>query len=363
MLNQYTIDGLTNLIDSFINNYVIVLNMRFPILRASHLRISKIVRDAVSETNLDLNDLIMPIFIKEGINEPEPIYSMPKYYRLPLEKVAENISEALNYGINKFLLFGIPTHKDEFGTSAYSKDGIVQRALRHLRKEFGDKLYLITDVCLCQYTSHGHCGLVYKRKNKESWYIDHEKSVEIMGRIAVSHAEADADVVAPSCMLDGMVAAIRRALDKNGFNNVAILSYSVKYASGFYSPFREAASSAPEFGDRRSYQMDPRNAYEAIKEARLDVEEGADMLMVKPALAYMDVIRLVKQKFPEFPLAAYNVSGEYSMVKAAVEKGWIDERLIVSEILTGIKRAGADLIITYHAMDVAKWLKEANLPF
>jgi porphobilinogen synthase len=351
--------------DSFISCNESSYNVKFHTLKPSRIRLSKIIRAAVSETQLELNDLIMPVFVKEGIKEPEPIHSMPQYFRLPLEKVVENVAEALDHGIDKFLIFGIPKHKDESGTSAYSKNGIVQRTLKHLRKEFGEKLCLITDICLCQYTSHGHCGIVCKVKREygESWHIDHKKSVEIMGKIAVSHAEADADIVAPSCMLDGMVTAIRSALDKDGFDNIAILSYSVKYASGFYGPFREAASSAPEFGDRRSYQMDPRNAYEALKEVRLDIEEGADMLMVKPALAYMDIIRLIKQNFSEFPLVAYNVSGEYSMVKAAAEREWIDEKLIVNEILTAIKRAGADLIITYHAMDVAKWLKSGYLPF
>ena len=339
--------------------------MRFPILRPRRLRASKIIRDAVSEASVGPDDFIMPVFVKEGIKEPEPISSMPGYSKWPIERVHEPVSEAAEHGIRKFLLFGVPLHKDEMGTSAYDREGVVQRALRLLRKEFGDDIYLITDICLCQYTDHGHCGVIGKKKygTKEVWYVDNDRSIELMGRIGVSHAEAGADAVAPSSMMDGVVATIRRALDDEGYRDVAIISYSVKYASGFYGPFREAASSAPGFGDRRGYQMDPRNANEALKEARLDVEEGADMLMVKPALAYLDVIRLIKWEFPEFPLVAYNVSGEYSMVKASAERGWLDERLLVMEILTAIKRAGADLIITYHSLDVAKWLKEGYSPF
>lgn len=339
--------------------------MSFPLLRPRRLRASKVIRDAVSETRISPEELIMPIFVKEGIREPEPISAMPGYSRWPIERVHEPVSEAIRYGISKFLIFGIPLHKDEVGSSAYDREGVVQRSLRLLRREFGDRIYLITDVCLCQYTDHGHCGVVGKRKRgqEEVWYVDNDRSIELMGKIGVSHAEAGADAVAPSSMMDGVVAAIRRALDGAGYGDVAIVSYSVKYASGFYGPFREAAYSAPRFGDRRSYQMDPRNASEALKEARLDVEEGADMLMVKPALAYLDVIRLIKWEFPEFPLAAYNVSGEYSMVKASAERGWLDERLVVMEILTAIRRAGADLIITYHSLDVAKWLREGYSPF
>lgn len=339
--------------------------MRFPILRPRRLRASKMIRDAVSETLISPDDLIMPVFVKEGIKGPEPIFSMPGYSKWPIERVCEPVSEAVRHGVKKFLLFGVPLRKDELGTSAYDAEGVVQKALRLMRKEFGDAVYLITDICLCQYTDHGHCGVIGKRKHgsEERWYIDNDRSIGLMGRIGVSHAEAGADAVAPSSMMDGVVGAVRKDLDEAGYEEVAIISYSVKYASGFYGPFREAASSAPGFGDRRSYQMDPRNVNEALKEARLDVEEGADMLMVKPALAYLDLVKLIKWEFPEFPLVAYNVSGEYSMVKAAAERGWIDERVIVMEILTAIKRAGADLIISYHALDMAKWLREGYSPF
>lgn len=335
----------------------------FPTARPRRLRASELVRRAVAETRLSPEDFIVPVFVKEGLSSEEPIPSMPGYYRWPLAKLADHLSKMLDLGLNKFLLFGIPLRKDELGSSAYDRDGIVQKALRVVRAELGDRVLLLTDVCLCQYTSHGHCGVVTKSRCGGRWTVDNDKSLELMARAAVSHAEAGADVVAPSSMMDGVVGAIRKALDDAGFSDVAIMSYSAKYASGFYGPFREAASSAPRFGDRRGYQMDPRNAFEALKEASLDISEGADILMVKPALAYLDVIRLVKQEFPYVPLAAYNVSGEYSMVKAAAERGWLDEKRVVMEVLTGIRRAGADLIISYHAADVARWLAEGYDPF
>ncbi len=335
----------------------------FPELRPRRLRLTKTIRDLVAETWLRPEDFIMPIFVKEGIKEPEPIPSMPGQYRYPPEKVVDVIREALEHGVRAFLLFGVVPEekKDERGSYAYNPNSPVPVAIRHVRRELGWEPLIFTDVCICGYTTHGHCGIPVTRHGREM--IDNDSTLEVIAKMAVTHAEAGADFVAPSGMMDGMVKAIREALDDAGYTEVGIMSYAVKYASGFYGPFREAASSAPRFGDRRSYQMDPRNAYEAVKEAMLDVEEGADILMVKPALAYLDVIRLVKEWFPHYPLAAYNVSAEYSMVKAAAEKGWIDEKLVTLEILTAIKRAGADIIITYHALDAARWLREGYNPF
>lgn len=339
--------------------------MNFPIIRPRRLRESKLVRDALAEITINIEDLIVPIFVKEDIKNSEPIPAMPGYYRYSIEKMIEHVKYLTELGLKKILLFGIPKNKDLTATSAYKRNGVVQRAIRELRNELGDSIIIITDICMCQYTTHGHCGVVVKENMGwgERVYIDNDRSIEIMGKIALSHAEAGADIVAPSSMMDGVVKAIRKVLDDNGFTNISIMSYSIKYASAFYGPFREAAYSAPEFGDRRSYQMDPRNRTEALKEAYLDVDEGADILMVKPALAYLDIIKLIKTEFPGFPIAAYNVSGEYSMVKAASEKGWIDEKLVVLEIMTAIKRAGANLIISYHSIDVAKWIKEGLNPF
>ncbi len=339
--------------------------MSFPYLRPRRLRATKAIRDLVAETSLSPSDFILPVFVKEGIEKPEPIEAMPGQHRYPVgDELVRHVQGALELGVRAILLFGYPKERDEKGLVAARSDGVVQRAVRLLRRELGEEVVIFTDLCICNYTTHGHCGIpVKKRKGPiEVTVIDNDETLRILGRIAVSHAEAGADFVAPSGMMDGMVKAIREALDEAGYTDVGIMSYAVKYASGFYGPFREALHSAPRFGDRRSYQMDPRNALEAIKEARLDVEEGADILMVKPALAYLDVISLVKDAFPEYPLAAYNVSGEYAMVKAAAEKGWIDERLVTLEILTAIKRAGADIIITYHALDAARWLRE-GLPF
>ena len=339
--------------------------MSFPFLRPRRLRATKAIRDLVAETSLSPSDFILPVFVREDIDRPEPIEAMPGQYRFPVgEELVKYVRGALELGVKAVLVFGYPKERDERGLVAARRDGVVQRAVRLLRKEFGEELVIFTDVCICNYTTHGHCGIP-KRKRKgpvEVTVIDNDETLKVISEIAVSHAEAGADFVAPSGMMDGMVKAIREALDEAGYSDVGIMSYAVKYASGFYGPFREALESAPRFGDRRSYQMDPRNALEAIKEARLDVEEGADILMVKPALAYLDVISLVKDAFPEYPLAAYNVSGEYSMVKAAAEKGWIDEKIVTLEILTAIKRAGADIIITYHALEAARWLKE-GLPF
>lgn len=335
----------------------------FPELRPRRLRLTKSIRDLVAETTLTVNDLIYPVFVREGIDEPEPIDAMPGQYRYPVEKVTDLVSRALELGVKAIILFGVPPaeKKDHTGTPAYDPKGPVPKAVKAIRREFGEEPVIFTDVCICGYTSHGHCGIPIEKRGRK--LIDNDSTLKVIARMAVAHAEAGADFVAPSGMMDGMVQAIREALDKEGFTEVGIMSYAVKYASGFYGPFRAAAESAPKFGDRRSYQMDPRNAMEAIKEVILDVEEGADILMVKPALAYLDVIRLVKENFPHYPLAAYNVSGEYSMVKAAAEKGWIDEKLVTLEILTAIKRAGADLILTYHALDVARWLREGYNPF
>lgn len=331
--------------------------MSFPKLRPRRLRSKKVLRQLVSETSLSVQKIVMPLFIKEGIKSPEPITSMPGYLRYPVESCPEVVRDSLEVGIKSFLVFGIPSYKDDIGTQAFSKDGVVQRSIRLIRKELGDDVNLITDVCMCQYTTHGHCGII-KRDRNGKLAVDNEATLNILSKIAVSQADAGADLVAPSSMTDGMVLAIREGLDKEGFEDVAIMSYSAKYASCFYASFREAAYSAPQFGDRRGYQMSFHNAKEALKEIRLDIEEGADIVMVKPALAYLDIINIVKQSFPEYPLAAYNVSGEYSMVKAASERGWLDEKRAVYEILTAITRAGADIIITYHAMDLARWLKE-----
>jgi len=338
----------------------------FPRIRLRRLRMLSTLRDIVAETRLTPENFMMPIFVDEELTEPKEIPSMPGYHRHPVSSVIEVAQRAVDLGIRSVLLFGVPKSKDERGSSAYNSRGAVQEAVRSLKSSFGSDLVVATDVCLCQYTSHGHCGLVVrdrKCRGKGCWKIDNDATLEILGKVALSHAEAGADIVAPSGMMDGMVMAIREALDREGYEDVAIMSYSVKYASSFYGPFREAANSAPQFGDRRSHQMDPRNAFESIKEAALDVEEGADILMVKPALAYLDVIRLVKSEFPHYPLAAYNVSGEYSMVKAAAAMGWIDERKVMFEILTSIRRAGADIIITYHAVEAAKLIREGYNPF
>lgn len=325
--------------------------MTFPQLRMRRLRKTPKIRDLIRETVLTPNDLIYPMFVKEGISSPEPIHAMPGQFRLPPNEVINVAKDLTSLGIPAVILFGIPAKKDETGSSAYDKDGIVQRAVRTLKEQLENELVIMTDVCLCQYTSHGHCGVV---KGNE---ILNDPTLEILQRVAVSHAEAGADVVAPSGMIDGQVRAIRKALDQAGFSNVAIMAYSAKHASYFYGPFREAADSAPSFGDRRSYQMDYANSNEALQEVRLDVKEGADIIMVKPALAYLDLIYRIKTKFG-LPTAAYNVSGEYSMIKAAAEKGWIDEKAIVLEVLTAIRRAGADMILTYFAKEVARWLTE-----
>ena len=302
------------------------------------------LRRIVRETKLSKENLIVPLFVDENIKDVKPIESMPDYYRLPVDGVVAEVENCLESGLGSFILFGIPSQKDEIGSSAYDKNGVIQKAVRKIKAEFPDSV-VITDVCLCEYTTHGHCGVV---KNGQ---VLNDETLPILGRIAVSHAEAGADIVAPSGMMDGMVAAIRNALDESGFSDIPIMSYAAKYASSFYSPFREAAESGYKFGDRKGYQMDIHNGDEAMREIELDVKEGADIIMVKPALPYLDIIRRAKERFA-MPLAAYNVSGEYSMVKAAIQKGWLSEEVIY-EILIAIRRAGADLIITYHAKEIA----------
>jgi porphobilinogen synthase len=322
----------------------------FPAVRLRRLRRTPALRELVRETHLSVKDFIYPLFITEGRGIRQEIESMPGQYRWSLDLLPAEVEAVARLGVRAVLLFGIPDHKDEVGSGAWAEDGIIQRAVRVIKATVPD-LTVICDVCLCEYTTHGHCGIV------RDGYVQNDETLELLARTAVSQAAAGADVVAPSDMMDGRVGAIRRALDEAGFSHVAVMAYSAKYASAFYGPFREAAGSAPQFGDRRAYQMDPPNVREALREVELDIGEGADIVMVKPALAYLDVIRAVRKRF-DLPLAAYNVSGEYAMVKAAARNGWLDERRVTLEILYGIKRAGADLIITYHAKDAARWLQE-----
>ncbi len=321
-----------------------------PIYRPRRLRSSHVMRGLVAETRLEVESLIYPLFIVEGRGIKSEVPSMPGVYQWSLDLLVDEAREVSSLGIPAVLLFGIPGRKDEWGSEAYRRDGIVQRAIATL-KEHTPELAVITDVCLCEYTSHGHCGVV------ENGRVLNDPTLELLARAAVSHAEAGADMVAPSDMMDARVLAIRRALDGAGFVDTPIMAYSAKYASAFYGPFREAAESTPQFGDRRAYQMDPRNAREALREVELDIQEGADVIMVKPALAYLDVIARVREAV-RLPVAAYNVSGEYSMVKAAAQMGWLEEKRTALEILTAIKRAGADIIITYFAKDVVRWLEE-----
>ncbi|MDU4961722.1 MAG: porphobilinogen synthase [Sporomusaceae bacterium] len=321
-------------------------------LRPRRLRSAGGMRAMVRETTLAAADFIHPLFIVPGKNVKEEIAVMPGTYHLSPDQALLEARAAFALGIPAVLVFGLPEYKDEQGSSAWDEASPVQQAVRLLKQELPE-LIVITDVCLCQYTSHGHCGVI------KNGGVDNDSSLEPLAATAVSHAKAGADMVAPSDMMDGRVAAIRRALDEQGFTDVGIMSYAAKYASAFYGPFRDAVDSAPQFGDRRSYQMDPANAREALREVSLDIGEGADIVMVKPALSYLDIIRQVKDHFP-LPVACYNVSGEYAMVKAAAANGWIDERRTVLELLTSMKRAGADMIITYHAMDAAGWLKEAD---
>jgi porphobilinogen synthase len=325
--------------------------MQFPTVRMRRLRRNDQIRRMVRETTLDAGDLIYPLFVKYGTGVHDEISSMPGVFNLSVDQLEAEVTEIVSLGIPAVILFGIPETKDTAGSGAFAEDGIVQQAIRRI-KEVAPELYVITDVCMCEYTSHGHCGAL-----DDAGCVINDVTLEMLAATALSHAEAGADMVAPSDMMDGRVAAIRAALDSDGYTDIPIMSYAAKYASGYYGPFRDAAGSAPSFGDRNQYQMDPANGDEAIRETALDVDEGADIVMVKPALAYMDIIRRVKDTFG-MPTAAYNVSGEYAMVKAAAANGWIDEKRVVLETLIGFKRAGADLILTYHAKDAARWLAE-----
>lgn len=320
--------------------------------RHRRLRSSAAMRKLVRETHLHPEDFIYPVFAVEGTGIKKEIPSMPGVFNYSLDRLEEEIKEIVELGIQSVIVFGIPEHKDPIGTGAFAEEGIVQQAIRKI-KEWAPQLITVADTCLCEYTDHGHCGVISHGD------VLNDPSLDLLVKTAVSQAKAGADIIAPSNMMDGFVAAIRAGLDEAGFENLPIMSYAVKYASKFYGPFRDAAQSAPSFGDRKTYQMDPANRREALREAASDVAEGADMLMVKPALAYMDIIRDVRDSF-DLPVVAYNVSGEYAMVKAAAQMGWIEEKGIVLEMLTGLKRAGADLILTYHAKDAVRWLKELD---
>jgi len=320
------------------------------IKRGRRLRANSAIRNMVRETTLSTKDFIYPIFVVEGENIKNEISSLDGNYHFSIDRLHEVIKEVQEADIAGILLFGIPEHKDECGSESYNDNGIVQQAVREIKKIDKD-LLVITDVCMCEYTSHGHCGIIHGED------VDNDETLEYLGKIAVSHAKAGADIIAPSDMMDGRISYIRTALDENGFKNISIMSYSAKYCSAYYGPFREAANSAPQFGDRKTYQMDPANRIEALRETQMDIEEGADFIMVKPALSYLDIIRDCKENF-NMPLAAYNVSGEYAMVKAAGKLGLIDEERVMMETLTSIKRAGADIIITYHALEAAKVLKK-----
>jgi len=321
----------------------------FPQLRLRRLRRAESLRALVQENRVDIGDLVYPMFVVEGRGIKQEITSMPGIFHFSPEQLPPEVEEIAKLKIPAVLLFGIPEHKDEVGSAAYHPEGVIPQAIRAIKLAVPE-LLVVTDVCLCEYTSHGHCGVV------ANGYVDNDQTLPLLARTALSHVEAGADIVAPSDMMDGRVKAIRENLDEKGYQHIPILSYAAKYASAFYGPFREAAESAPQFGDRRSYQMDPPNVREALREVEQDINEGADIIMVKPALAYLDVIRQVRDTF-NYPLAAYNVSGEYAMVKAAAQRGWLDERQVVLEILTAIKRAGADIILTYHAKEVSRWLQ------
>lgn len=318
--------------------------------RFRRLRATPAMRKMVRETRLSAADMIYPIFVEEGEGMTAPVESMPTVYRYSIDRLEEILPQIAESGIAGLLIFGVPKHKDEFATEAYCDEGVTQQAIRYIKKNYPE-LIVIADVCLCEYTNHGHCGVICGEK------ILNDETLPLLSKMAVSMAKAGADIIAPSDMMDGRVAAIRAALDENGYIDVPIMSYSAKFASGYYSPFRDAADSAPSFGDRKTNQMDPANRREALREIADDIEEGADMVMVKPALPYLDILREARD-MTDLPLAAYNVSGEFSMVKAAAKLGWIDEKRIVMENMTAIKRAGADIIITYHALDAAKWLRE-----
>lgn len=318
--------------------------------RPRRLRTTPELRSMVRETRVSADSLVYPMFVTEGNDIKEEIDTMPGQYRWSIDRMGEILQDVISAGVKSVMLFGIPEHKDECGSEAYSDNGIIQRALRYAKENYPE-LYYITDVCMCEYTSHGHCGIL------DGHYVDNDKTLQILAKIAVSHAKAGADMVAPSDMMDGHIAALRSALDENGFINIPIMAYSVKYASAFYGPFRDAAGSAPAFGDRKSYQMDPHNIREAIIEAELDYEEGADILMVKPGMAYLDVLREVKARFNK-PLALYSVSGEYSMIKAGAKLGYIDEKKMICESAVCMYRAGTDILITYFAKEIAQYIKE-----
>lgn len=322
--------------------------MHTPLIRPRRLRRTPAIRSMVRETNLQPADFIYPLFIRHGQGVRTPIASLPGQFQLSIDEALKDVKRAHGLNIPGVILFGIPAQKDAAGSESYHPEGIIQKAIR-VFKDAVPEMTIIADVCFCEYTDHGHCGAI------ENGAVDNDKTLVLLAKQVLAQAQAGVDMVAPSGMMDGMVGAIREALDANGFTHIPIMSYSAKYASGFYGPFREAAESAPKFGDRRTHQMDTANVREALRECELDVNEGADMLMVKPALAFLDVIRAVKEKF-DLPLAAYNVSGEYAMVKAAAQNGWIDEQRVTLEILTSIKRAGADMILTYHALEAAEWL-------
>jgi porphobilinogen synthase len=322
--------------------------MEFPSYRPRRLRRNERLRSLVRETALSADHLIYPLFVGPGKDSAQPVASMPGVAQLSIDRAVKECEEVNALGIPAVILFGIPERKDSVGSEAYVDGGVVQKAIRAI-KERAPELLVITDVCLCEYTDHGHCGVI------KDGDVDNDRTLELLVKEALSHAQAGADIVAPSDMMDGRVGAIRKALDQNGFEQIAIMAYAAKYASGFYAPFRDAAESTPQFGDRRSYQMDPANADEALREVELDIHEGADIIMVKPAMTYLDIVYRVKQKFG-YPVAAYNVSGEYSMIKAAAKNGWIEERRIVLELMLSIKRAGADMILTYFAKDIAREL-------
>ena len=323
--------------------------MSFPALRMRRLRRTPLIRELVKEVRLDRSNLIQPIFVEEGLRTDAPIRSMPGQHRYAPASVKREASRMLDKGVRSLILFGIPRIKNETGSSSYDQNGVVQKTIEELKDEFGDELIIFTDACMCQYTNHGHCGVVRDGR------IDNDETLPKLAEIAVSHARAGADVVAPSAMIDGQVKTIRQALDDNGFKDVAVMAYAAKHASSFFGPFREAAFSTPKFGDRRTYQMDYSNPEEALREISLDIKEGADMIMIKPALSYLDIIYRAKRRF-RMPTAAYNVSGEFSMIKAAAREGWIDEKSAIMEVLTSIRRAGADMILTYHAVEAAEWL-------
>lgn len=356
VLTLYSDKVFSDTLQTIIIMSIAMIQNTFPTTRLRRLRRTPAIRSLIKETQLDISKLIQPLFIRHGQGIKQAIAAMPGQYQFSIDQLSFEVQALNMLGINSVLLFGIPEYKDEVGSSAYQADGIIQKAITTIKKNHPEML-IITDVCCCEYTEHGHCGYIKKPYPTENVDVDNDASLALLAKQAVSYAQAGADIIAPSANMDGMVYAIRQALDEASFTHLPILSYSVKYASAMYGPFRQAAEGAPKFGDRRSYQMDYANSHEAIRECQQDIAEGADMLMVKPAHTYLDIIHKVKQQFPELPLSAYHTSGEYSMLKAAAANGWVDEAKAVLEILTAIRRAGADFIITYYAKDVASWLK------